>query len=263
MSQGSEPEGLVGHLGARRARWSNRTAVPSASKLFTFWRRQYELQRPFSHLLRGQASISPFTQSGYRIRDKDLKKLHKATSVGDLGKAVQCEKELCATILLNHGADPNLKDLDGNTALHFAACGQSVSLVEKLLEHKANLEAQNKDGCTPLLLAVTKSNTEMVEFLLKRGADVNASDKNQRTALMIAISDEPTNLVSLLLQQDVDLSCQDIYGFTAEEYASFNGFTMYYQLIAKYGKKKAQQIPDSKDSTLGPIYDTEESNENV
>ncbi|XP_070225431.1 LSM8 homolog, U6 small nuclear RNA associated isoform X2 [Bos mutus] len=38
-------------------------------------------------------------------------------------------------------------------------------------------------------------------------------------------SDEPTSLVSLL-PQEVDLSCQDIYGFIAEEYASFNGFTM-------------------------------------
>ena len=43
---------------------------------------------------------------------------------------------------------------------------------------------------------------------------------------MIALSDEPTSLVNLLLQQEVDLSCQDICGFTAEEYACFNGFTM-------------------------------------
>lgn len=49
---------------------------------------------------------------------------------------------------------------------------------------------------------------------------------HSRTALMIALSNEPTSLISLLLQQEVDLSCQDIYGFTAEEYASFNGFTM-------------------------------------
>uniref|UniRef100_A0A8I3N9R8 Uncharacterized protein n=2 Tax=Canis lupus familiaris TaxID=9615 RepID=A0A8I3N9R8_CANLF len=134
-----------------------------------------------------------------------------------LTKAVQCAKEDCATILLGHGADPNLADLDGNTALHCAVCGQSVSLVEKLLEHK--------DGYTPLLLAITENNAKMVEYLLKRGADVNASDNNQRTALMIALSDEPTNLVGLL-QQEVDLSCQDIYGFTAEEYASFNGLTV-------------------------------------
>ncbi|XP_057589722.1 ankyrin repeat domain-containing protein 7 [Hippopotamus amphibius kiboko] len=238
-------------------------------KLFTLWRRKDE----------------PHIQPGYNLRDKNLKKLHKAVSVRDLEKvkeylqlkkhdvnkrnrehrtplhlacangysnivclliekqckvniwdgenrspltkAVQCDQESCATILLEHGADPNLVDLDGNTALHYAACHQSVSLVAKLLEHKANLEAQNKiDGYTPLLLAITENNAEMVEFHLKSGADVNVSDKKQRTALVIALSDEPTSLVSLLIQQEVDLSCQDIYGFTAEEYASFNGFTI-------------------------------------
>ncbi|XP_027782101.2 ankyrin repeat domain-containing protein 7 [Marmota flaviventris] len=151
-------------------------------------------------------------------------------------KAVQFRKENCATILLSHGADPNLVDFYYNTALHYAVCGQNVSLVRKLLEHKANLEAKNKDGYTPLLLAIVENNENMVKFLLKKGADVNASDKNQRTALMIALSEEPTSLVSLLLQQDVDLSCQDIYGFTAEEYASFNGFTTYHQLTANYEK---------------------------
>ncbi|KAM5205775.1 LOW QUALITY PROTEIN: ankyrin repeat domain-containing protein 7 [Hipposideros larvatus] len=141
-----------------------------------------------------------------------------------LVKAVQFEKEDCATILLD-GVDPNLVDLVGNTALHYAVCGRNVSLVRKLLEHHANLEAQNKDGYTPLLLAITENNAEIVEFLLKRGADVNALDKNQRTALMLILRDEPSS-VSLLLQQEVDLTCQDIYGFTAEEYASFNGFTL-------------------------------------
>ncbi|CAD7694355.1 unnamed protein product [Nyctereutes procyonoides] len=175
-----------------------------------------------------------------------------------LTKAVQCAKEDCATILLGHGADPNLADLDGNIELHYAVCGQSVSLVEKLLEHKANLEDQNKDGYTPLLLAITENNAKMVEYLLKRGADVNASDNNQRTALMIALSDEPTNLVGLLPQQEVDLSCQDIYGFTAEEYASFHGLTVY-PLIATYGRgKNVEQISNSEDTTSSSTFDTEE-----
>ncbi|CAI9160582.1 unnamed protein product [Rangifer tarandus platyrhynchus] len=178
-----------------------------------------------------------------------------------LTKAVPCDKESCATVLLEHSADPNLVDLDGNTALHFAACCQSVSLAAKLLKHKANLEAQNKDGYTPLLLAIAENNAEMVEFLLKSEADVNASDKNQRTALMIALSDEPS-LVNLLLQQEVDLSCQDIYGFTAEEYASFNGFTIYHQLIANNEKeKKVKQISNSTNTTLDMIFDTEELEE--
>ncbi|ELK30416.1 Ankyrin repeat domain-containing protein 7 [Myotis davidii] len=171
-------------------------------------------------------------------------------------KAVQCKNETCASMLLDQGADPNIMDLDGNTALHYAVYGQSVKLVKKLLEYEVNLEAQNKDGCTPLLLAVTENNAEIVKFLLKRGADANASDQNQRTALMIALSDEPTNLVSLLLQKEVDLSCQDIYGFTAEEYASFNGFTIYHHLIANYGKKKVKKI-SYKGTTLDTTFDTE------
>ncbi|KAM9650800.1 ankyrin repeat domain-containing protein 7 [Trichechus inunguis] len=285
-------------------------------KFFSFWRRKDESRSCASDLQIGLASSRyrsrPQAQPGYNLRDRDLRKLHKAASVGDLEKvqeclhlkkhdvnmrdkeyrtplhlacangytsvvslliekqckmnvqdrenrsplikAVQCQKENCATLLLNHGADPNLVDFDLNTALHYAVCGHSVSLVEKLLEHKASLEAQNKDGYTPLLLAITENNAEMVEFLLKKGANVNASDNSQRTALMIALSVEPTSLVSLILQQDVDLSRQDIYGFTAEEYASFNGFSIYYQLMANYGKeKKVKQTSYSENTTLSTI----------
>ncbi|XP_037693689.1 ankyrin repeat domain-containing protein 7 [Choloepus didactylus] len=286
-------------------------------KIFSLWRRKEESRSCSSDLRTGRTIAGSPSQLGYNLRDKDLKKLHRAASVGDLEKvkeclqfkkhdvnvrdkefrtplhlacangfpnivslliekqckinvldsenrsplikAVQCQKESCATVLLDHDADPNLVDFDCNTALHYAVCGQSVSLVEKLLEHKANLEAQNKDGYTPLLLAITENNEKMVEFLLKRGADVNASDKSQRTALMIALSDEPTSLVSLLLQQNVDLSCQDIYGFTAEEYDSFNGFTVYHQLIANHGKeKKGKQTSYSENPTLGTTFGPEE-----
>ncbi|KAF5927661.1 hypothetical protein HPG69_000565, partial [Diceros bicornis minor] len=172
------------------------------------------------------------------VQDREYRTpLHPACANGYSNIAVQCEKENCATILLDHGADPNLVDLDGSTALHYA------------------------DVCTPLLLAITENNAEMVEFLLKRGVDVNASDKNQKTALMIALGDGLTSLVSLLLQE-ADLSCQDIYGFTAEEYASLNGFTIYHQLFANYGKeKKVKQMSNSEDTTLGTTFDTEEPKE--
>ncbi|XP_051817124.1 ankyrin repeat domain-containing protein 7-like [Antechinus flavipes] len=153
-------------------------------------------------------------------------------------KAVQCQQIECATILLENKAEPNLGDIHKNTALHYAACGHNISLVNKLIEHKANIEAQNKDGHTPLLLAITENNPEMVAILLKRGADVNASDKLQRTALMLAVGGEPIGIVNLLLQYDVDLSCQDIYGLTAEEYATCSGYSIHHELISQYKIQK-------------------------
>lgn len=55
-------------------------------KLFTFWRRKDQPHSPSSHLPVGGASTHHPTQPGYNLRDKDLKKLHKAASVGDLEK---------------------------------------------------------------------------------------------------------------------------------------------------------------------------------
>ncbi|XP_055974473.1 LOW QUALITY PROTEIN: ankyrin repeat domain-containing protein 7 [Sorex fumeus] len=167
-------------------------------------------------------------------------------------ETIQCKKEICATILLHYGADPNLMDSNGNTALHYAVCGEKISLVEKLLEYKANLEVQNKDGYTPLLLAITENNVKMVEFLLKRGANVNASDKNQRTALMIALIYEPEALVSLLLTQNVDLSCQDILVSRLKNMLLLMVLVCkYHQLISNYAKKKnAEKISKSKNTTF-------------
>lgn len=59
-------------------------------------------------------------------------------------QAVQCQKEKCVAILLEHGADPNLSDASGNTALHLAAAAPNASLAEMLLEHNAHIDAQNK-----------------------------------------------------------------------------------------------------------------------
>ena len=47
-----------------------------------------------------------------------------------------------------------------------------------------------------------------------------------RTALILAVNYESTNIVRLLLQQGIDVFSQDIYGWTAEEYALISGFNM-------------------------------------
>ena len=43
---------------------------------------------------------------------------------------------------------------------------------------------------------------------------------------MLAVKYESENVVRLLLQQGVDIFSQDVFGWTAEEYAVVSGFNM-------------------------------------
>ncbi|XP_005414342.1 PREDICTED: ankyrin repeat domain-containing protein 26-like [Chinchilla lanigera] len=73
-------------------------------------------------------------------------------------------------------SDSNTALIEGNTALHFAACSETTSLAEKLLSHNANIEATNKNGLTPLLVAQRQHRLAVVELLEKKKTN-KAMDK--------------------------------------------------------------------------------------
>lgn len=107
--------------------------------------------------------------------------------------------------LLKNRPDLQAHDVDGNTALHWAALNGDAHLVRELLKRGALANLTNKVGATPLLYAV--GNTESVSALLDGGA---ASVLNQAsqfgTTPLVAAARYPksSDVVRLLLARGPD-----------------------------------------------------------
>ena len=101
---------------------------------------------------------------------------------GDRGGNPQTVQEL-----LNEGADVNVTNYKGQTALHCAAKAGFVEPVRILLEHGANVDAQDRDGDTPLHAACRSSIKDhaklqkVVDLLVAKNADIGAVNRLGRT----------------------------------------------------------------------------------
>ena len=68
------------------------------------------------------------------------------------------------------------------TPLHMAICYGHLELANLLIEHEADVNAKNTQGETPLHLAICYGHLELANLLIKHGADVNAKNKRRDTS---------------------------------------------------------------------------------
>jgi ankyrin repeat protein len=100
--------------------------------------------------------------------------------------------------LLAHGADINMQDADGDTALHGAAETGNIEIARLLLDKGANPNAKNKQGGTPLMWAAVYGNDDAARLLLNRGAIASLKDNDGITAAEWAARNKRDSMVALL-----------------------------------------------------------------
>ena len=134
-------------------------------------------------------------------------------------------------LLLDEGADINMKDKYGDTLLVHATEAGHTDVVKLLLDKGAG-------GINAALMkAAYRADTSTVELLLDKGADINAKVIGAfgDTALMNAVVSGDTNVIELLLARGADINGVDADGETALGMARRMGNAAIVRLLKKAG----------------------------
>ena len=126
--------------------------------------------------------------------------------------------------LLQQRADVNASEVDGTTALHWAAHRGDLETTGLLLGAGANVRAVTRYGIAPLSLACENGNTATVEKLLNAGADPNTKQPGGETALMTAARTGNPEVVQALVARGADVNAKESWkGQTALMWAASEG----------------------------------------
>jgi ankyrin repeat protein len=114
-------------------------------------------------------------------------------------------------MLLRAGANPKLKSIFDDSALYEACVNGNAVIAEALLKAGADANSSRGEGETALMTAARTGNAETVKALLAHGADVNAKEQwRQETALMWAAAEDHPEAVQALIAAGADVNAKSI-----------------------------------------------------
>jgi ankyrin repeat protein len=139
--------------------------------------------------------------------DQKIGNLKGAGGTTPLMQAVLYGDADSVQFLLEQGADPNIRNEAGATALMWAV--DDLQKTRLLIERGADVNARSNDGRTPLLIAAGLfANTEVIKLLLDRRADLSAKSptiNGYATVLSEAARTGDESLLRMLIGRGADI----------------------------------------------------------
>lgn len=139
-----------------------------------------------------------------------------------LYEAAQQGGDAMVQLLLDHGAEVNYRSIQNDwTSLMIAVAEKHESTLALLIKAGANVNLPNEKGRTALMFSAWYGSVPITEMLLRSGANPNVipNDERGKTALMAAASKGYKEIVELLLKYNADPNLRDKKNNTALSYA--------------------------------------------
>lgn len=158
--------------------------------------------------------------------------------------AIGMGNEKIIDLLLDAGANVNVKNENGLTALHLAAASLSYGdfklghrIILELIKKGADINAKANDGETIVHKLLTElyykaaedykerlqETIKIINELVALGFDINAKDNEGKTPLHMAASVGEPELIEKIINLGANINAEDNYGFTPIHQMDFNG----------------------------------------
>src|SRR6478672_6768789 len=124
---------------------------------------------------RSESVKSDLSEAGYKLTPEDWFRASRENDAAALKKFISA------------GFKPDVRNLDGDSALHIAASAGAQNSAKFLLDRGLAVDLRGGSDRTPLMAAVMADQTAMVRWLLRQGADPRAKDQDGFMPLMLAV----------------------------------------------------------------------------
>ena len=103
--------------------------------------------------------------------------------------------------LIKNGANPNLRESEGQSPLAFASAVSKLDVAKYLLQNGADVNDKNNLGMTALMMASVSGAIDSIDFLISEGADLKARDHNGNSAFFYAVKQNQYGAVKHLVER--------------------------------------------------------------
>ncbi|WAQ98393.1 IKBA-like protein [Mya arenaria] len=160
------------------------------------------------------------------------------------------------------GAEIEMQDYNGNTALHIACIQGWAGVVRSLIQHVSyeetkqnsfkipyvpipqNFEIRNYDGSPCLMIAICKGYLDIADMLIDIDADINTFDMKTGMTCVHAVTELGLiHLVRYLLSKpNLKINAETYSGYTAMEIAFYRGYADVAALLKVSGANRPRPI---------------------
>jgi len=129
--------------------------------------------------------------------------------------------EALVNLLLQKGADVNLKNHNGQNVLHFVASKNNLDVARTLISHDppVSTRVRDKRGQYAIHRAAAIGSVPMVMLLIKNKSPLNATDASGYTALHHAVAEGHGDTAMSLLKAGAEVDKRDNDGYLALDLA--------------------------------------------